>query len=186
MKTLFAMLAGLILSTPVLMAQKKSYEIQVQILHNNKVYFDTTFSNNPYKSSLIIQEIVSRYSTEKIYIDANRLHGLYVFNITDAHWKATHKKGTATSYNREIEINLDSLFREFRTSLERQWKDFDMDRVADSVDKSVDDLKAGLKEFKREADPHFDAFKEDMKDLLETIRKTRIVIIQEGDTIKID
>jgi gas vesicle protein len=186
MRSILVIFAGLLLSTSALMAQRKAYEIEVQILHNEKMYFDTIFSNNPYKASLIIQEIVSRYSTEKIYINSNQLHGLYVFNISDEHWKESHHKGTATTYNREIEINLDSLFQEFRTSLERQWKDFDMDRMADSVDKSVDDLKAGLKEFKMEADPHFDALKDDMKDLIEKIRKTRIVIIQEGDTIKID
>lgn len=167
-------------------AQNQPQKIEVKILHNDEVYFDTVLRNQNNTPEKIIREIVSRYSTEKVYLDASRLHGLYVFNISDEHWKGNRSSQKRDVVTNEIEINLDSLLNQFRRGLEKQWKDLDRERMKDSVDKTLDDLKNDLKTLKQEADPHWDAFKEDMKEMMEKIRKTRIVIVQEGDTIRID
>ncbi len=186
MKFIVSLAALLFLFLGKVEAQKKSYEIQVKILHNGKEYFDTTFTNSPHKSSLIIQEIVSRYSSETVYLNANRLHGLYVFNITDTNWKGNRKKAGTKKLTREIEINIDSLVNEIKQSVEKQWEELNMKQLEDSLNKSLEELKFELKAFKKEIDPDFEAFKKEMKLIIERMKQTRIVIIREGDTIRLD
>lgn len=167
-------------------AQKVWDAVQVKILHHDKVYLDTSFNRNPYKASLLIQELVSRYSTEEIFIDAHHLHRLYVFDIDDKYWKGDYVPANTDKRYAEVEINLDSMFRSFQKSLEKHWTSQSWEQRSDSLDKSLHELKENLKTFKQEVEPDLQKFQLRMEEFFETLKTTRIIIIREGDTIRID
>lgn len=167
-------------------AQKVWDEVQVKILHHDKVYLDTSFQLNPYKASRLIQNLVSRYSTEEVFIDAHRLHSLYVFDIDDKYWKGDYVPENSKERYSEVEINLDSMFRSFQKSLEEHWTSQSWEQRSDSLDKQLEQLKENLKTFKQEVEPDLQKFQQSMQEFFETLKTTRIVIIREGDTIRID
>jgi hypothetical protein len=175
-----------LLVTGFVQAQKVWDQVQVKILHHDKVYLDTSFQLNPYKASRLIQQLVSRYSTEEVFIDAHRLHSLYVFDIDDKYWKGDDVLGKSGRPYTEVEINLDSMFRSFQKSLEEHWTSQSWEQRSDSLDKQLEQLKENLKTFKQEVEPDLQKFQQAMQEFFETLKTTRIVIIREGDTIRID
>ncbi|MGD9994471.1 MAG: hypothetical protein AB7S69_14330 [Salinivirgaceae bacterium] len=175
-----------LLLTGFAQAQKVWDQVQVKILHHDKVYLDTSFQLNPYKASRLIQNLVSRYSTEEVFIDAHRLHSLYVFDIDDKYWKGDYVAGKSDRQYAEVEINLDSLFRSFQKSLEEHWTSQSWEQRSDSLDKQLEQLKENLNTFKQEVEPDLQKFQQAMQEFFETLKTTRIVIIREGDTIRID
>lgn len=175
-----------LLLTGFAQAQKVWDQVQVKILHHDKVYMDTSFQLNPYKASRLIQELVSRYSTEEVFIDAHRLHSLYVFDIDDKYWKGDYVPDNTNKQYSEVEINLDSMFRSFQKSLEEHWTSQSWEQRGDSLDKQLEQLKENLKTFKQEVEPDLQKFQQSMQEFFETLKTTRIVIIREGDTIRID
>jgi gas vesicle protein len=162
-------------------SQPKTQEIRVQILHNQEVYLDTIFTEKPAEAKKIITQLVARYSSEHIEINGEILHSLYVFNVPDKDWKADNERQSAEyePYTRDqIEINIDSLFDRFSNEMERQWKEFDMDKTKKEV-------KEGLEKFKEDAKPEVQELKKELKEMVEKMKTTRIVIIQKGDTISV-
>jgi|GEM_PF-5201658 gas vesicle protein len=162
-------------------SQSKTQEIRVQILHNQEVYLDTALTEEPAEAKKIIEQLVSRYSSENIEIGNETLHGLYVFNVPEKDWKANKDKKQAPneiSKLNQIEINIDSLFDKFSNEMERQWKEFDMD-------KTKKDVKEGVEKFKENTKPEVQELKKEVKEMLEKMKTTRIVIIQKGDTISV-
>jgi len=181
MKSSTFLLPLLIAFSIVSCSQSKNQEIRVQILHNQEVYLDTTIIEEPAEAKKIIEQLVSRYSSENIEIGNETLHGLYVFNVPEKDWKANKDKKQATNeINKfdQIEINIDSLFDKFSNEMERQWKEFDMD-------KTKKDVEEGIEKFKEEAKPEVQELKKELKEMLEKMKTTRIVIIQKGDTISV-
>ncbi|PKP10041.1 MAG: hypothetical protein CVU09_09045 [Bacteroidetes bacterium HGW-Bacteroidetes-4] len=186
MKRLGCILAFTLLLTGFLQAQKVWDNVQVKILHHEKVYLDTIFQLNPYKASRLIQKLVSRYSTEEVFIDAYRLHSLYVFDINDKYWKGDYLSENSEERYSEVEINLDSMFRSFQKSLEEHWTSKNWEQRGDSLDKQLEQLKENLKTFKQGVEPDLQKFQQSIQEFFETLKTTRIVIIREGDTIRID
>ncbi|MGE4289282.1 MAG: hypothetical protein AB7E36_11355 [Salinivirgaceae bacterium] len=186
MKKLVFTIALTLLLAGFAQAQKIWDEVQVKILHHDKVYLDTSFQLNPYKASRLVQELVSRYSTEEIFIDAHHLHSLYVFDIDDKNWREDHVPGKSDRQYAEVEINLDSMFRSFQKRLEEHWTSQSWEQRSDSIDKQLEQLKENLKTFKQDVEPDLQKFQQSMQEFFETLKTTRIVIIREGDTIRID
>jgi len=182
MKTSTFLLPLLIVFSMVGCSQPKTQEIRIQILHNQEVYLDTTLIEKPAEAKKTIEQLVSRYSSENIEIGNGTLHSLYVFNVPDKDWKASKDKSQSAensiSSRDQIEINIDSLFDKFSNEMERQWKEFDMD-------KTKKDVKEGLEKFKEDAKPEVQELKKELKELVEKMKTTRIVIIQKGDTISV-
>jgi len=163
-------------------AQPKNHTIQVQVIHNDETYIDTTITGNSKEATLKIEELLSRYSTEAIQLDADHLHEIYVFNIDDKYWKPREDEIASFDENwysqEQIEINIDSLFNKLSQTMEEQWREFNMDQT-------VDEIKKGTRELKEKTEPELQELKEELKEMIEKIKTTRVIIIQKGDTIKV-
>jgi len=183
-------------------AQKK--EIKVQIIHDNEIVLDTTLYKTSAEANLVITNLVERFSTQKVTIDTKITHGLYVFNITNDSWKKpsvghAEKAIAVTDNNNEDKTaktaqknynpnsnNIDSLFREFSDKLEAQWQMANIEVFIDSLGSSFNTFKSDVSNFDFENNPDIQNIKSGFLDLFEKIRTTKIVIIQDGDTIKTD
>ncbi|MCK9208016.1 MAG: hypothetical protein M0P66_12965, partial [Salinivirgaceae bacterium] len=126
-------------------AQPKNHTIQVQIIHNDETYLDTTITGSSKEATLKIEELLSRYSTEAIQLDAGNLHEMYVFNIADKYWKLPEDEVESFDENwysqEQIEINIDSLFNKLSQTMEEQWREFNMDQTVDEIKKGTRELK---------------------------------------------
>ncbi len=182
-------------------AQKK--EIKVQIMHNDEIILDTTLYKTSAEAKKVIINLVEQFSTDKVTINTKITHGLYVFNITNDNWKESEEKKKEktdtiienknnnkpveiTQHTNTSDIDVDSLFKEFSDELDMQWKVANIEVIIDSIGNAFNTIKGDFINYDFENDPGIQNLKTGFNDLLEIIKTTRIIIIQEGDTIKID
>lgn len=138
---------------------------------------DTTFLESPENAVITINNIVAKYSDQKVYLNSHNIHSLYVFDITG------HKK--TDKYYHDVEVNLDSMFHEFGEKLEKKWNDWEMDAKMDTVEVRAKELRENMKEYRTNVDPELQELKRELKEMVNKMRTTRIVIIEDGDTIRI-
>lgn len=174
MKTswLTIILFSLILS---LSAQNKTTEVRVKIKQNDKTILDTTFRAPNEKAAKTIEKIVSKYSDEKIYINTENIHSLYVFDISKP----------VKSQSNDVTINLDSLLNDFSKKLEQKLEDWEVEAALDTLEVHAKELRENMREYKKTVDPELQEFKKELKEMVDKMRATRIIIIEDGDTIRI-
>lgn len=198
-----------ILLTASISVFSQQKEIRVQIKHNDEVAVDTTIKKSSDEAKIIIETLVQKYTTQNVSLDAKLTHGLYVFNIDDENWiePPLAQKGSAlideprnvappdsqkTSNENSAEnsdfdsMDIDSLFKEFSHELNEQWDETDVDIWLDSVGSSFQELWQEIKKADFQDTPEFKQLKSDFKDVFEKLKETRVIIIQDGDTLKID
>ncbi len=83
-------------------------------------------------------------------------------------------------------LDLDSLFNEFSKEIDTQWDKHHMDEVVDSLGNSFQHMWEDFKDADFQNDPDVQDIKKDFKDFFEKLMDTRIIIVQDGDTLKFD
>lgn len=157
-------------------AQSKK-KVRVQIKNEGTTIADTTFATTNEKAEKVISEFLSSYTNEAVYINSEQIHSLYVFDISRSYTKSVP--------HREVEIDIDKIFDEFGHKLEHAWDDFDMEDFIDTASVRAKELHRNMQEYKASVDPELQEFKEELKEMVEKMRSTRIIIIEDGDTIRI-
>ena len=173
MKMKHLILIALICSVHLVQAQENK-KVRVKITNEGSVLLDTSFVTNDARD---IERLLAQYSDRQVYLNSGNIHSLYVFDITG------HEK--TSQHYRDVEVDLDEIFEDFGHRLEQAWEEFDMDEFVDTASVRAKKLHENMREYKATVDPELQELKQELKRAVDKMRATRIIIIEDGDTIRI-
>lgn len=173
MKKVFALILFLSVFSLMSMSQIVDRGVRIKILHQKHKILDTVIYEKDQQAIKSIERIVSQYTNEPIYIDASQVRELYVFSFE-----------TIKAPNRPepIVVNIDSIMNSIITKIEKVANDPKVNAIKDSIKHSVHEMKQAIKAIDKS---DVQKAKDDFNEFVDKVRETRVIIIQEGDTIKI-
>lgn len=176
MKTKIGITFLLLVAILFAQAQEKK-EIRVKITRLGSTLVDTSFIATENDFEETITDLLSEYTDELVYINSENMHSLYVFDVSGRE----NKK----DYHRDITLDLDEIFEKFGDNIEQAWDDFDMDDFMDTATVRAKKLHKNMRQYKATVDPELQKLKRELQEAVDKMRATRIIIIEDGDTIRI-
>lgn len=173
MKKAITLILFLSVFSLISMSQIVDRGVRIKILHQKHKILDTVIYEKGQQAINSIEKIVSKYTNEPIYIDASNVRELYVFSFERI--KDPNKP-------EPLVVNIDSIMNSIITKIEKVVNDSTVKAVKDSIHQSVQEMKQAIKAIDKS---DVKKAKDDFNDFIDKVRETRVIIIQEGDTIKI-
>jgi len=176
MKTSTLLTTILVLFTLTIFGSSNKNSVRIKILHQKHVVLDTVIYEQGQQAIKAIEKIVSLYTNETIYIDASQVRELYVFSFE------LIKDQSKPSKVEPLVVNIDSIMNSIVTRIEKAINDSVVKAVRDSINRSVQEMKQAIRAIDKS---DVQKAKDDFSEFIDKVKETRVIIIQEGDTIKI-